>query len=326
LTSLLGAIRDQAVALKVEQDRLASASKRELDVLMNRMTTLVPLFSKAIDSQREDKLAIAELAHVEIELKRRLADAEKEVGHYRPLAIRLEGELGGERSKLERFGRELAEFELRQIKAQRRIEDLQQQVATAESYAQRTAETNSALSQKVEECEFAIETLTREASALQSEITALTSDVTRQAAEIGDLTSRLAIERDTTSRAQMELRRVQADFDQFRGSAESAITDFEGRERRMLEAIAQRDWQINDYETRHIDQETRIESLLRKSDRQREDLVRHLAHIANLESTNRHLLDTLTRHATSNEEPMLEAKRTVTSPPKLRAIKTVKEK
>jgi len=320
LTSLLNAVRDQAVALKVEQERSASNAKRELETLTTRMTTLAPLFTKAVETQIENERTIASQGAMMGDLHRRLGDAEREAAHYRPLAVQLEDELRVERGRLSNSLRDMAELELRYAKAQRRIDDLVQQVTTTEADAKRVAEENAAFSQKIYEGEFAIETMMREAAELKSQITSLESDVARQGADIDALTLKLSAERDAASRAQMELERVQADFDLFRKGNESAVREFEGRERRTHETVAQRDWQIYDYETRHAAQESRILFLSRKNEGQREDIIRHLAHIAKLESTNRHLLDTLSRSAISIDDTAPDADRGKVSPPKLRAV------
>jgi len=51
LLSLLEAVNEQCLTLQIEHTRAASESKRELDTLTARMTTLVPQFVKAVEAQ-----------------------------------------------------------------------------------------------------------------------------------------------------------------------------------------------------------------------------------------------------------------------------------
>ena len=321
LLSLLEAVNEQCLTLQIEHTRAASESKRELETLTARMTTLVPQFVKAVEAQAEGEKLVGRLSRSEIELLRKLDDAKGEIDHYRPLALNLEDTLLTEQKRSAEGARDFAALEVKHAKTERRLELVVSHLTLAETEMQRTAESNAAFATKAHEHDFAMEGAMREIAQINSDLVARTSEAERQSVEITDLAVRLTAERDSAVRAQSALTSLQADYDRFKRANKSAIKDFEVRDLRVNELIAQRDWQIFDYETRYAAQQSRIEFLVKKNESQRGDILRHIDHIGKLESSNRNLLDSSSRSAISIDDTAPDAERGKISAPKLRAIK-----
>ncbi len=323
LSSLMNAVKDQALQLKCEQAKVISDWQIGLELLTSRMATLQPLLSKTLHSNADREQTITRLAASETELKRRLAENERELSHYRPMALQLDDELRNIRAQLTDSQRHAAGLEAEHAKSQGAINDLFQKAATAEAARQRVIEENAAYSQKLREHDNALQSFVREAAQLRGELVSSDSDVERLEAEIGALTKKFANECEEHSRVRAIMETLQTQFSQLQKESLSRVKEAEERERRATEMLSAREKQYYDLDVRQSALLSKVDFLSRTNQRQRDDLRRHIDHIGNLESSNRQLLDALARNANGSDSASAQDESTQQQAPKLRAVAEV---
>ncbi len=318
LSSLMNAVKEQAIFLKCEQSKLISDWQIGLELLTSRMATLQPLLTHALKSNVEREQVNSRLAASESDLKRRLAESERELMHYRPAALQAEDELRNVRAQLSDNQRHAIALEAEFAKSQGAINDLFQKVTTAEASRQRIIEENAAYSQKMREHDAALQTFVREAAQLKCDFVSANSDVERLEAELGTLTRKYAGECEEHSRVKTALETMQAQFAQLQKDSLARVKEAEERERRAAEGLSVREKQYYDLDVRQSALVSKVDFLTRTNQRQREDLRRHIDHIGNLEASNRQLLDALARNASGTEAVAQDGM--VQAPPKLWAV------
>ncbi len=320
LSSLMNAVKDQAIQLKCEQAKVISDWQIGLELLTSRMATLQPLLTKTLLSNVEREQAVARLVASEADLKRRLAESERELAHYRPMALQLDDDLRGVRAQLTESQRHAAGLEAEHAKSQGAINDLFQKAATAEAARQRVIEENAAYSQKLREHDATLQTFVREAAQLKCELVSADSDVERLESELGALTRKFANECEEHSRVRAIMETLQTQFSQLQKDSLARVKEAEERERRATEMLSAREKQYYDLDVRQSALLSKVDFLSRTNQRQREDLRRHIDHIGNLESSNRQLLDALARNASGTDAGAAQEEAAQHAAPKLRAV------
>jgi chromosome segregation ATPase len=320
LASLMNAVKDQAINLKCEQAKVISEWQIGLDLLARRMATLQPLLTKTLQANAEKEQTIARLTASEAELTRRLSEAERDVWHYRPLALQLEDELRGVRAQFAESNRRQTELETEHAKSQGTINDLFQKAATADGARQRVIEENAAYAQKLHEHDASLQSLVRETTQLKSELVSSNGEIERLEDELKNVSKKLAGECDEHARAKAALQKLQAQFTQLQKDSQAQLKEAAEREHRLAETLSMREKQYHDLDIRQSALVSKVDFITRTNQRHREDLRRHIDHIGNLESSNRQLLDALARHAGSAEDSAAEIEEAQTSQPKLRAV------
>jgi chromosome segregation ATPase len=325
IQSLMATVKSQAVDFRVQHAKAASDWTLGLNVMTSRIATLEPLLNKAVDLAKDRQREVDRLALSNEQYKKRLADAERQLFHYRPLAIQLDEDLRTAKGQLEEGARHIGTLEAEFAKSQGAFNDLFQKLATAEAVGRRVAEEHQAYSQKLSESDLAIQTLMRESAQLKSELMTVTCDLESAKKETSELVTRLGAEMDEHKRTQAMLETMKSELLALKKDNAAHTREVEEQERRAAESLASKDKQIYDLQVKISGMNSKSDFLNREIQRLRDDLRRHLDHIGNLEGSNRQLLDALSR--TSNvsangngKEAQTEAASAPSSPPKLRAI------
>ncbi len=323
IQSLIASVRSQAVEFRVQHSKAASDWTLGLNVLCSRISTLEPLLNKALQVANERQRDVDRLTELNDEIKQKLADAERQLLHYRPLAMQLDEELRSAKGQLEEGARHMGDLEAEYAKSQGAFNDLFQKLATAEAVGRRVAEEHLAYSQKLNENDLVIQTLMHETAQLKSDLTSVTCDLESAQKEASRLSARLGAEIDEHKRTQAALDSVTSQMLSLKKENASHSRETEDRDRRSSESIASKDKQIYDLQVKLSGVNSKCDFLNREIQRQRDDLRRHLDHIGNLEGSNRQLLDALSRNsATKDAQGDATPEQTPNNapPPKLRAI------
>lgn len=321
IASLMSAVRGQAVELRCEHAKVVSNLSLNFDVLTNRLSTIEPLLTKAMEAASNSEASVGLLTASNDDYRRKLAETERDLGYYRPLAVKLDDDLRVAHNHLAETDRKLVALETDYAKAQGACNDLFQKMASAEMARQRAIEENVALVQKLNEHDFTIQSLLRETAVLKSETVSIAGDLERAERESKSVADKYAVELEGNSRAKAALISLQAEFNQFRKDSAAQLEQVEERERVLTEALSIKEKQFYDSEIKQSALNSKVDFLTRTNQRLREDLRSHLDHIGNLEASNRKLLDLVARN--SAEELEIETKDSATAgraSPKLRAV------
>jgi chromosome segregation ATPase len=322
IDSLVSAVRDQAVELRCEHAKAVSNLSLNFDLLANRLSTMEPLVKKAMEAAKESESSVGRLTASNADYDRKLAQAERDLAFYRPLALKLEDELRVARNNIAESERKFAVLDSDHARSQGAHNELFQKMASAEMARQRASEENSALVQKLNEHDSAIQSLLRETAHLKSEATSIAGELERAEQESKALAARYTVEREGNSRAKAELTSLEAQFNQFRRDAAAQIAQVEERELSSRESLSIKEKQFYDSEIKRSALDSKLDFLIRTNQRLREDLRRSLDHIGNLEASNRKLLESLARNSAAEEQD-IEAKEIAPAArvaPKLRAV------
>ncbi len=302
LQSLVSAVREQAIELRGEHAQVASSLSLKFDLLTKRLATIEPLLAKTLEAARKNEASVGLLTASNDDYKEKLAEAERDLVFYRPLAIKLEDDLRVARHQVADIDRRFAALETDHAKAQGGRNELVQKMFSAELARQRMAEENAALTQKLNEHDFTIQSLLRETVWLKSETVSLAGDLERAEREASALAEKYAAELEANRRTVAALNSLQAEFKQLQIDSAAQIAQFEERERALIEAVSKKEKQFCDSEIKRSALDSKIDFLTRTSHDLREDLQGHLDHIGNLEASNRRLLDLLARHSAAEEQ------------------------
>jgi len=324
IESLMATVKNQAVDFRVQHAKTSSDWTLGLNVMTSRIATLEPLLNKAVDLAKDRQREVDRLASANDQYKKKLGDAERQLFHYRPLAIQLDEDLRTAKGQLEEGARHMGTLEAEFAKSQGAFNDLFQKLATAEAVGRRVAEEHQAYSQKLGESDLTIQTLMRETAQLKSELMTVTCDQESAKKETSELVTRLGTEMDEHKRTQSLLESMKSEMLALKKESASHSREVEEHERRAGETLASKDKQIYDLQVKISGVNSKSDFLNREIQRLRDDLRRHLDHIGNLEGSNRQLLDALSRSSNGNGNGVKDAQSdsasAPNSPPKLRAI------
>jgi chromosome segregation ATPase len=299
--SLMSAIRDQAVELRGKHAKVVSGLSLDFEVLTDRLATVGSRLNKALEAASKSEAAAAALAISNDEHRRKLADSDRELAFLRPLTAKMEDELRLARNQLTESERKIVAIETDRAEAQDSCNKLLQKMAASDLARQRTNEENIALVQRLNERDFAIQSLMRENAHLKSESATIAGNLELSEREARSVADKFATELESKSRANEALSSLQMQFSQFRKDAAAQFQQFEGRNGVLSEALAIKDKHISDSENKRLTMESKVDFMTRMNQRLREDQRRHLDHIGNLEAANRKLLDLLARHSIGDE-------------------------
>lgn len=320
IASIMDALKEQAINLKCEHNKFISDWQIAVDLMANRVSKIHPLLAKNMEAFADREREIARITTSEADLARRLLDAERDLAHYRPAAMRLEDELHNTRNQLSDSRKRVEELEAEREGAQRQYSDLANRAAADVAARQRLTEENATYLQKLQDHDVYLKSLLRESSHLKSELVSRASDVERLEAEVAILTKKLTTEFDEHARAKGTVDMVKAQLAQARLDAAATVRDAEERERAALEMSATREKQCHDLEVRQSALLSKIDFLERLNARHRDELRRQLDQIANLDASNRSLLDALSRHNNLGESAFDDVKGQATKSLKLHAV------
>ena len=324
--SLMSAVRDQAVELRGEHAKIASSLSLNFDVLANRLSTVQPLLAKAMKLANESKTSVGLLTVSNDDYKRKLAEAERDIALYRPLALKMEEDLRLERLDHAETKRKFDALEEEHARAQGAHNELFQKMSSAELDHQRAAEEKDALVQKLNEHDSAIQSLLRENAHLKSEIVSVTADLERAEHQSRSLAEKYATDLENGDRAKTSLNSLQAEFDQFRKESSAQIKQVKERESALTEALSIKEKQFYESEIKRSAIDSKVDFLTRTNQRLREDVRQHLDHVGNLEASNRKLLDALARNSAAEQDTAAKDPATAPRvPPKLRTVSEPKE-
>lgn len=291
LSTLMIAIKEHAVALKCEQEKVISDWQISLDQLTGKVATLQPLLAKNIQAGADREQALSRVAAAEKDLKHRLAQAERDLAHYRPLAIQFESEVRALRHQYSSAQSQAIDSENECRKAQGIANDLQQRLSTSEAVRQQLQEANTAHRQRLQKHDITLPNLVRETAQLKAELAAAISDRDHLDGDREAIAKKLAVECEEHNRAKEALAQVQAQFAQLQSETQTRIQEAEGRAWHGAEKLSGYEQQIHDLEIRQSALLSKVDFLNRMNQRQRDDLRRQNDHIGNLEASNRQLLD-----------------------------------
>jgi chromosome segregation ATPase len=295
LDSLMSALQNQALELRGKHASAVSSLSLDFDVLNNRLSTIGSRLNKAMEAAAKSEASVAVLTTSNDDYRRRLSEAEGELALLRPLTAKLEHELRLARNQITETDRRLVTLETDHAAAQGTCNELLQKMSSADLARQRTMEENAALAQKLNEREFAVQSLLREAAHLKSESASITGNLELAERDARLLADKYTVELEGNSRSSSALNALQLQFAQFRKDSAAQVEQIEGRNAVLTETLTIKDKQIYDSENKRLALESKIDFLTLMNQRLREDLRRHLDHIGNLEASNRKLLDLLAR-------------------------------
>jgi chromosome segregation ATPase len=322
IESLMSAVGDQAVELRGQHAKAVSNLSLGFDVLTNRLSTIHPLLGKVMEAASKSENTVGLLTASNEDYKRKLSEVERELMHFRPLAIKLEEDYRSARNQLAESNRRYLALETEHAEAQGTINDLFQKLASAEMARQRAVEENAAFIQKLNEHDSTIQSMLRETAHLKSEGVSVTSDLQQAERELRSLSDKYAVELEENSRAKAALNSLQVQFNQFRKESASQIEQVQDRERVLIEALSIKEKQFYESDIKRSALESKVDFLTRTNQRLRDELHRQLDHIGNLEASNRNLLDALARNSASAEQEneIKDSTKTTRVAPKLRAV------
>lgn len=291
LSTLTIAIKEHAVALKCEQEKVIADWQISLDQLTGKMATLQPLLAKSLQAGADREQALSRFVAAEKELKHCLTQAERDLAHYRPLAIQFESDLRNLRQQFSAVQSQAVESETECRKSRGIANDLRERLASTDVARQQLLEENNAYRQRVQKHDIALPTLIRETTQLKSELAAAKSDREHLEGDREAIAKKFAVECDEHNRIKEAMTQMQSQFTQLQNESQARIQDAEERAWRGAEKLSGYEQQIHDLEIRQSALLSKIDFLNRMNQRQRDDIRRQHDHIGNLEASNRQLLE-----------------------------------
>ena len=295
LDSLMSAVQNQALELRGRHASAVSSLSMDFEVLNNRLSTIGSRLNAAMEAAAKSEASVALLTTSNDDYRRKLSEADGELALLRPLTTKLEHELRLARNQLTETDRRLVAVETDHMAAQGTCNELVQKMSASDLARQRTMEENAALAQKLNEREFTVQSLLREAAHLKSESASITGNLELAERDAKLLADKYTVELEGNSRSSAALNALQLQFAQFRKDSAAEVEQIEGRNAVLTETMTIKDKQIYDSENKRLALESKVDFLTLMNQRLREDLRRHLDHIGNLEASNRKLLDLLAR-------------------------------
>ncbi|KPF62606.1 hypothetical protein IP69_20220 [Bosea sp. AAP35] len=292
---LMAAISDQSLELQTEFAKIANWSL-QLDLLMTRTATMQQILPKFIQTSQEQAAQIEELSSVCHRQDREISGLHKELGHYRPLAMRYEEELHRSRAALDQAQGSLAALEAEHGRVQGEINGLLQKLSSTDSRVQRLSEERQVVEQKLLEKSAAVQNLSREIAMLRSDIVAATGENERLQRDIAALAEKMSGEREAANEAAGQAQaRITTALQTIKELEAQSLAAAE-RERRLSEDLGQRDKRVYDLEIKLSALQSKADFLTGVNQQLRTDLRHHIDHVGTLEQSNRQLIDAMSRH------------------------------
>ena len=243
LDSLMSALQNQALELRGKHASAVSSLSLDFDVLNNRLSTIGSRLNKAMEAAAKSEASVAVLTTSNDDYRRRLSEAEGELALLRPLTAKLEHELRLARNQLTETDRRLVTLETDYAASQGTCNELLQKMSSSDLARQRTMEENAALAQKLNEREFAVQSLLREAAHLKSESASITGNLELAERDARLLADKYTVELEGNSRSSSALNALQLQFAQFRKDSAAQVEQIEGRNAVLTETLTIKDKQ-----------------------------------------------------------------------------------
>jgi hypothetical protein len=205
LDSLMSALQNQALELRGKHASAVSSLSLDFDVLNNRLSTIGSRLNKAMEAAAKSEASVAVLTTSNDDYRRRLSEAEGELALLRPLTAKLEHELRLARNQITETDRRLVTLETDYAASQGTCNELLQKMSSSDLARQRTMEENAALAQKLNEREFAVQSLLREAAHLKSESASITGNLELAERDARLLADKYTVELEGNSRSSSAL-------------------------------------------------------------------------------------------------------------------------
>jgi len=323
IESFVKVIRDQALDLREENAKFASGWMTNLEVLTNRLSKIAPMVDQLVSKLAEREVALAQAIESRDDLQRKYVLVERERAVLQPRVARLDDELRETKNVLSEAHARIAQLDSELLKASNYSNELLNKVTISESLRKRSEEENVVYQQKNTEKDATINKLTRELARFTSDLEAASSELYRYEGQVTFYTERLGSYTEELDRANATISSLEAQVSNYKKDLNTLTYDSEERERRMTVDMAAKNKLIYDLEIKQSAMASKIEFLTRMNQRYRDESKRQLEQVANLESSNRQLIDAFAANVESigaaGPEPVQEE--VVERPqPKLRAI------
>ncbi|MEI8145695.1 MAG: hypothetical protein WCH83_09550 [Alphaproteobacteria bacterium] len=323
IESFVKVVRDQALDLREENAKFASGWMTNLEVLTNRLSKISPMVDQLVAKLAERENALAQAIESRDDLQRKYVLVERERAVLQPRVARLDDELQETKNLLSAAHARIAQLDSDVLKASNYANELLNKVTISESLRNRSEEENAVYQQKNMEKDATINKLTRELARFTSDLEAASSELYRYEGQVTFYTERLGSYTEELDRANATISSLEAQVSNYKKDLSTLRFDTEERERRMTVDMAAKNKLIYDLEIKQSAMASKIEFLTRMNQRYREESKRQLEQVANLESSNRQLIDAFAANVESvgavGPEPVQE--QVVERPqPMLRAI------
>jgi DNA repair exonuclease SbcCD ATPase subunit len=319
LDDLMNSIKQQSIEISCEFAAFANWSA-QIETLSSRAATLQPLLKNLVEKSSRQATDLVEVSRKKDSADRRISELKTEVEHYRPLAARFEDELRIAKEKYSQSQTLLASLEAQFGQAQGYSNELMHKLSAAESKALRVTEENIASKQKALEHNTMIQSLLREVANLKSAIAVATSDVERQEQEIGTLSEKLAMEKESSSQAAASMAQIQMREARAEKDFKLRLSELEEQQQDLIQKLAIRDKQVYEAEIRNAAISSKVEFLTQLNQRLREDLRGHIDHSNMMEVSNRQLLEAMSHRRLHDDDFDADSKTPKSGKPKLRAV------
>jgi len=286
IQSLFASIQHQALDLQCQFTKAVTDWTVALNVLTTRASTMDPLLNEAVKGAKESQRTVDHLTALNKEFKIKSANAERDLLHYRPLALRLEDEVRVAKDQIEEQARRIRALESENAATVGEYNDLFQKLASVEARNQRLTEENIAYLQKLSDTDSTTQTLLRNAAQLNSDLASTSTALERAEKEAANLAHKLTTENEELKRAQANLDATKAQMQTLKKESEAQLREAEERASHATEGLVAKDKRIYDLEVKLASVNSKNDFLERSVQRMREDVRRHLDHIGTIEASN----------------------------------------
>jgi predicted nucleic acid-binding Zn-ribbon protein len=318
--NLMNSVKTQSLEISCQFANFANWSA-EIETLSARAATLQPLLTKLVEENSALASRIAENERSKEYNDQRIGELEAEVAHFRPLAARYEEELRMVKEKYSSAQSMISALEGQFAQRQTENNELMYSLAKAESKGTRLGEENVGLRQKALEHNTVIQSQMREIADLKSEVSNVSRALQKQEEISADLTAKLAAALESGSHASSTLSSVLMREAQAEKDFQARLAEADEQAQDLLQKLANRDKQLSAAEVKITGLNSKVEFLTQMAQKLREDLRGNMDHSNMVESSNRQLLDVMSKRGYPEEKSQngVDASKGVVRP-KLRSV------
>ena len=318
--NLMNSVKTQSLEISCQFANFANWSA-EIETLSARAATLQPLLNKLVEENSSQAMRIAEFERAKEHCDQRTSELEAEIAHFRPLSARFEEELRMVKEKYASAQTMISALEGQFAQRQTENNELMYSLAKAESKGTRLGEENTGLRQKALEHNTVIQNQMREIADLKSEVSTVSRALQKQEEISADLTAKLASALESGSHSSSTLSSVLMREAQAEKDFQARLAESEEQAQDLLQKLANRDKQLSAAEVKITGLNSKVEFMTQMTQKLREDLRGNMDHSSMVESSNRQLLDVMSKRGYSDEKPQLLADAAKGGArPKLRAV------
>jgi predicted nucleic acid-binding Zn-ribbon protein len=299
--NLMNSVKTQSLEISCQFANFANWSA-EIETLSARAATLQPLLTKLVEENSALASRIAENERSKEYNDQRIGELEAEVAHFRPLAARYEEELRMVKEKYSSAQSMISALEGQFAQRQTENNELMYSLAKAESKGTRLGEENVGLRQKALEHNTVIQSQMREIADLKSEVSNVSRALQKQEEISADLTAKLAAALESGSHASSTLSSVLMREAQAEKDFQARLAEADEQAQDLLQKLANRDKQLSAAEVKITGLNSKVEFLTQMAQKLREDLRGNMDHSNMVESSNRQLLDVMSKRGYPEEK------------------------